>query len=178
MTSNWFDKAAKRAADRSTKSRLDVVNDVAAKLIPGTVERTAFDEFAARSNTLISRRTGIKLALGTALTASVAPFIDVGTAQALFCGKISAGDCLTDRAIISATDAFFEAEVGGQDLEIFGLLDAALVFYEAAETLDNGESGGNGGGDEGGCACDPDEGQICCCNEACFTAPDCDGYCG
>lgn len=157
MTGNWLDKAAKRAAQ-------------------GGPERTALDELAIRSTEPMSRRTGIKLALGAALTATAAPLMNVGTAQALFCGKHSAGVCLSDGGIISATDQFFEAAVAGQELEIFGLLDAALVFYEAAETLDSGCTSPD---IQCGGACCTD-GQICCtCNGGfCLVAGgDCSSYC-
>jgi hypothetical protein len=174
MTSNWFDKAAKRAADRDSSSRRELVTDTAARLIPGARERTALDGLAVRSTALMSRRTGIRWALGAALTASAA--VNTSTADALFCGKKSVGVCLSDGAIISATDQFFEVVVAGQELEIFGLLDAALVFYEAAETLDSGCVSPDILC--GGACCTA--GQICCqCNGGfCLVAGgDCTSYC-
>jgi hypothetical protein len=176
MTRNWFDKAAKRAADLGSSSRREVVNDVAARLIHGAPDRTPLDGVAVRSSALMSRRTGIKWAVGAGLGAAGVPLVKASTAEALLCGKQSVGVCLSDGAIISATDQFFEVVVAGQELEIFGLLDAALVFYEAAETLDSGCVSPDILC--GGACCTA--GQICCgCNGGFCLAEggDCSSYC-
>jgi hypothetical protein len=175
MTSNWFDKAAKRVADRDSSSRRELVYEAAARSIPVAPERTALDGLAVRSTALMTRRTGIKWAVGAALTTAAAPLVNASTAEALFCGKQSVGVCLSDGAIISATDQFFEVVVSGQELEIFGLLDAALVFYEASETLASGCQSPDFLC--GGTCCAA--GQICCpCNGGfCLITGDCSSYC-
>jgi hypothetical protein len=182
MTSNWFDDVARRAADRDSSSRRKLVDDAAARLISRAPERSVLDGLAASATTPVSRRTGIRWAFGAALTVAVAPVVNVGSADALFCGKKSAGVCLTDEAIISLTDELLDVEVLGQEFPIFGNLSAALAFYEAAEALDDGPEKKPGACESpdsqcGSACCTP--GQICCpCNGGfCLIAGDCSSYC-
>jgi hypothetical protein len=179
MSGDWFDALARRAADRDSTSRRSLIRDGAAGAIQRLPEPTALDGLAGRVTTPVSRRTSLKWAFGAALGVAAAPVIHVASANALFCGTESAGVCLTDSFIISLTDEVFKAEAFGQEVPIFGDLEAALVFYEAAEVLSDKQEGTCQAPDSpcGTSCCTPE--QTCCnCNGGfCLVAGDCSSYC-
>ena len=174
LTGDWLDRAARRAAGGASDSRRELFAEATAQLVSGARERSGLDELAAQAVMTVSRRQSLKWAFAAALGLAAAPALTGASVELAYAS-------LTDEAIISFTDELLGTEVAGQEVPIFGLVSAAITFYEAADVLGAGEppTTNPDGSQTFTCSCEPD--QICCsCNGACLITDDpsaCNSYC-
>jgi hypothetical protein len=143
---------------------------------PSEPDRSAFDQLAVDVASPISRRRGLKWALSAALVLIGAPRL--GVASALTSQELHS---LGDEAIITQTDALLDVKLAGQDFPIFGLVAAAITFYEAAEVLESGppsEAPPPGSNGISPTDCEPGSFYCGCFGGFCLiSGADCTSYC-
>jgi hypothetical protein len=180
MRRNRHEREALRSDRTSPPSRRELLGDAGSRLSSRAPEPSELDDLAISLTKPMTRRRGVIGMIKLAFVVMAAPALEVPSATA------AGGPNLRDEAIIDLTDALMDTRLGGQEFGIFGLVGAAIVFYEAAEVL-GGEtpSGQPPPSDQPGSTgvapadCDPAVSFYCGCfgGFCLINGADCGSYC-